>query len=964
MTSEDRGMNRREFVKRASAVAALGGGLFFVGSPAEVEAAIESGAPLQPWDEPWRPASARRLSDVTHRLAHRALAGEHGRSMGEATFQLDARDLVGLSPDMRYARACKLVAERAPLRVLPGERIVGSATLREAPAHRTPVAGVSSVSHTTIGFDRALQVGYKGLRQQINERLARGGFGEVECIDTTADGRYGKAFRTSPGAGYWAEALPRSEYDGPPITVECWAQVHSKNAFNVLVLNQNKDSARHWEIYTYANTGCFSAYLPGYAPCEIKSDRDITDGQWHYLAMAFAEGRVRLYVDGDLVKDEAVTPQTGLAETGGPLYFGAYPPHAIGCDAVIDAVRISSVARDIAAVPEGVLEVDGDTVGLWRVDQSSGQTVLADASPLANPAAPIVARKGADLLEAMRMCLDAAAIWHQRHMDLLETRIAESDGEDRATYLRVRDTLCNVPENPPADFREAVQALWFMYAFQRLMGNWSGIGRIDAMLGPFLERDLASGAITLDEAREVLAHFWIKGCEWIGAFDTRGSGDAQHYQNIVLAGVNAHGHEVTNEVTYLVLDVVEELHISDFPIAVRLNRHTPEKLLRRIAEVQRHGGGIVAVYNEEIAIEALVKFGYDLEEARCFANDGCWEILIPGRTVFSYVPFDALALLQDALALGDPSAPVPDYADFDALYGAFRERLQQRVDGHMKGGDGWAKNGHPTPLLSIFVEDCIERGRSYFDRGCRYTVLAPHAGRLPNVANSLLAIRQLVYEDGVLTLPEYVAILRADWNGQEPLRRSVLNGIEFYGNDDDTADAMLERVFNDYTAMVAEVRERNGVLRPCGISTFGREIEWRRGAAAADGHRDGDLLATNFSPSPGTDKKGPTAVLKSYAKMDFTRTPNCATVELKVHPDTVKDERGVDALVALMRTFVNLGGMFMHIDVVDTMMLIDAQRHPEKYPNLSVRIAGWSARFATLNKEWQDMVINRTQQFA
>ena len=168
--------------------------------------------------------------------------------------------------------------------------------------------------------------------------------------------------------------------------------------------------------------------------------------------------------------------------------------------------------------------------------------------------------------------------------------------------------------------------------------------------------------------------------------------------------------------------------------------------------------------------------------------------------------------------------------------------------------------------------------------------------------------------------------------------------------------------------MVSELPERNGVLRPCGISTFGREIEYSQNErcrkASPDGHHAGAVLATNCSPSPGTDTKGPTAVIRSYCKLDFTRTPNCATVELKVHPDSVQGEAGRDALVALMRSFVHLGGMFMHVDVVDSAMLIDAQRHPERYPNLAVRIAGWSARFATLNKDWQDMVIARTQQYA
>jgi formate C-acetyltransferase len=732
----------------------------------------------------WRPAVPKQLSDLTRRLAERALAGEHGRSMANADFRLEEREVADLSPNMRYAWAAKLVAEKAPLRILPGERIVGSATLLEAPRHQTPVAAVGSTSHTTIGFHRVLKTGYAGLRKQIAERLAR-------------------------------ERLARGGWE-----------THSRGRL------------------------CHNA------------------GGWE----THSQGRL---------------------------------------------------CHNAAA-------------------SSKGQE---------------------DLLRAMEMCLDAAAVWHRRHIDLLTELAENSTGDERVNYLRARQALERVPENPPESFHEAVQSLWFMYAFQRLMGNWSGIGRIDEMLGPYLRRDLEAERLTLDEAREILAHFWIKGCEWIGAPCVGESGDAQFYQNIILSGVDADGAEVTNEATYLILDIVEELHISDFPIGVRLHSGTPERLLRRVAEVQRHGGGIVALYNEEVVIDGLVQFGYPLEEARTFTNDGCWEVLIPGKTNFSYAPFDMLALLQGTLGLHDGSQPAPDYADFEDLYQAFIETVAKRVDQHHAEADGFARGGPPAPLLSLFVEDCIERGRGYHDRGARYNVLAPHAGGMANVADSLLVIKKLIYDEKFLSLPEFIGILRSDWDGQEPLRRLILSRFEFYGNDDDEADGMMERLFNDYTSLVGRVREREGVLRPAGISTFGREIGWRTlRKASPDGHRMGEILATNFSPSPGADRRGPTAAVKSYCKMDFARAPNGATIELKIDPGSVKGDAGRDALVALMRSFAQLGGFYMHVDVVDSATLLDAQRYPEKYPNLPVRISGWSARFATLSKDWQDMVIARTQQ--
>ncbi len=689
------------------------------------------------------------LSETTRTLARRGLSGEFGAAMIDADPAL--RDLLpgdGISEERRYALAVRLIAETAPLRMLEDELLVGAATYREAAMHLTPILGDHSTSHLTPGFDRLLQQGYRGLRAEIEARLAR----------------------------------------------------------------------------------------------------------------------------GDL-----------------------------------------------------------------------------DA-------------KGTDLLESMLICIDAASHWHARYVEALETRIAASSGARRDHYAGVLAALRNVPEAPPTTFREAVQALWFAYAFQRLVGNWPGIGRIDLMLGPFLGGDLAQGRITIDTARELLAHFWIKGTEWIGSreWDT---GDAQHYQNIVLSGVDGEGNDVTNAVTYLVLDIVAELHISDFPVAIRVGQTTSPNLWRRIAEVQRLGGGIVSIYNEDRVVPTLVEFGIPLHDARGFANDGCWEVLVPGKTAFSYYPFDLLQVLQTTLGLDDHDRPAPNDADFEALFARFTADLTARLDDIQAQIDGYRVSGPPATCISMLIEGCIERGRGYNDRGPIYTFMAPHAGGMADVANSLYAIQQLVYAEQRFQLADFITILRADWEGHEPLRQEVRNALPAFGNDDDGADAMLTRVFNTYTALVARDAYRAGVHRPAGISTFGREIEWRPyRKATAHGFRQGDILANNFSPTPGTDLLGPTAVIKSQCNVDFSRLPNGATLELKLHPTAVKDDEGLDALVSLLQVFCRLGGWYLSVDVVDSATLVDAQCHPERHPNLAVRVSGWCARFSTLSKEWQDMIIQRTQQ--
>ena len=748
MNNQER-ISRSEFLKRSSlGLCALFVGLnekVFAGS-APAKALSEPGEHLYNWGQAWHPESPKRLSDITHHLAQMGLSGQHGRNMPTVDWEFPEGRDEKLSNNRKYGYAALSVARNAPLRILPGELIVGSATLREAAQHRIPALNMGSVSHTTVGFAKVLHQGYKGLRAEIDERLSRGGL----------------------------------------------------------------DS------------------------------------------------------------------------------------------------------------------------------------------------------HGTDLLESMLMTLDAAALWQQRNIALLKEMKGNAPDSERRFYQNIIDTLENVPENPPRNFREAVQSLWSLYAFHRLMGNWSGIGRFDQMLWPYLEADLQKGKITLDEARELIAHFWIKGTEWIGEFN--GSGDAQFYQNIILGGIDKDGNEVTNPITYLVLDVVEELHISDYPIAVRIGDHTPEKLFRRIAEVQRFGGGIVSMYNENTVIDGLVQFGYPLEEAREFTNDGCWEAIIPGKTAFIYSPCDMMQPLFRALNL-DKDVPL-EADDFETVYGRFTAELGREIDNLQKALDGsWNDPNNPNPLVSMFVEGCIEKGRGYYERGPKYTVNGIHYGGVSDTANSLLVLKKLVFEENYIGLNHFVNILRHNWEGNEGLRRLVQNRFKFYGNDHAEADDMMKRVFDDYTSIVGRVKERNGLKRPCGISTFGREIDWRMARRATpEGSRVGDILATNCSPTPGSDRKGPTAVLNSYCKLDFTRCPNGATVELKVLPDSVKDENGIAALVALAKTFREKGGFYMHIDVVDSATLIDAQMHPEKYPNLPVRVAGWSARFTTLCKEWQDMVIQRTQQ--
>ncbi len=559
-------------------------------------------------------------------------------------------------------------------------------------------------------------------------------------------------------------------------------------------------------------------------------------------------------------------------------------------------------------------------------------------------------------LESCLRTIDSLAVWHGRYLDALRGRPEYADN-----YRH----LCRVPFEPAATFYEAVQSIWFTFAFLRLCGNWPGIGRIDEMLEPYYQRDLAAGVLTVDEAREILAHFFIKGCEWICG-GNYGSGDAQHYQNLVLAGIGRDGRDVTGGVTFLVLDIIEELGISDFPTTVRLSARSDERLVRRVAEVIRYGGGVLAVYNEDLILRSLTQYGYSEAEARGFANDGCWEVQIPGKTYFMYYPFDALFLLE--VCTLHQYAETVDFEDFETLFTAFcgdiRRQLQNWAAGQRgrlldESGREWLPQ-KPCTAVSLLEEGCIRSGRSYLEGGPVYNVFSPHIGGLPDAANALYAIKKLVFDEKKLTFPAFMQVLRENWEGNEALRLYVRNEYRYFGNDNDEVDGIAARILEAFADICDEVGADLPIKTPAGVSTFGRQIEWApRRLAAPHGFVKGAVLAGNMSPTPGTDEEGATAVIRSYCKSDLSRQVTGAALDISLLPSSVKGESGLAALEGLLRGFVRLGGYFMQVDVTDAEILRRAQCCPEEFPTLSVRVSGWNARFVTLNREWQDMIIAR-----
>ncbi len=574
-------------------------------------------------------------------------------------------------------------------------------------------------------------------------------------------------------------------------------------------------------------------------------------------------------------------------------------------------------------------------------------------------------------LDSLQNVIDCMRIYHARVLAVL-----------RETHHPVAEYFSRVPFAPPESFREALQSLWFCFAFTRLCGNWPGIGRIDQILGPYLQKDLAMGRITIDKARELLAGFFIKGCEWVRSNPPRLSGDAQHYQNIVLGGLSDTGEDSANEVSDLVIDIVEELPIGDFPISVRLSDKTSASFRAHLARAVRHGGGAIALYNERLVLDSLISYGYSPEEARSYANDGCWEVQVPGATSFIYYPFDALRILLDrTLDLGGEGEP-PSFSSFSELKNAYfadlssftrefvrKNCIERRV---VKTKDGWtwktSTAAAPYPVVALFEDDCIARAQGYYSGGARHTVVSPHIGGAPDAANSLYALKKLAFDEKKISLRDLILLLRRDWEDGEPLRVYARSRLTYYGNDaeepgGDGADDLLAQILHVFASTALEMDKVSPVRTAPGVSTFGRQIDWapyRR--ATPSGRHAHEVLASNLSPTPGDDTTGATAVLRSYGKANLRELPGGVALDLKLLPSTVSGENGAAALEALFEGFLACGGFFLQPDVVDSRTLREAKAHPEDYRTLSVRVSGWNARFVTLDERWQDMIIARTEQ--
>ncbi len=598
---------------------------------------------------------------------------------------------------------------------------------------------------------------------------------------------------------------------------------------------------------------------------------------------------------------------------------------------------------------------------------------------------PRVAEKREQLC-AMDIACDAVIRYAERHADLAERLAAvESDARRRVELRQIAQVCRWVPAHAPRTFWEALQMYWFVHlGVITELNGWDAFnpGHLDQHLGPFYQADISSGALTRERAKELLSCFWIKfnnqpAPPKVGVTAAE-SGTYNDFANINIGGMDVQGLDAVNEVSYLLLEIIPELHLLQPGSNIQLSQVNPDAFLQAACRVIRHGYGYPSVFNADMVVQEQVRAGKTLEDARQGGTSGCVETGCFGKEAYILTGYLNLPkVLELALhdgrdprtgrQLGPHTGEPASFKTFDQLYAAYEAQLAHVVGIKLAGNDLIERlyaEEMPAPFLSAITDDCIATGLDYHAGGARYNTSYIQGVGIGSITDSLSAIKTHVYDQATITLSELTAALASDFAGYEPLRQQLANRTPRYGNDDDTADALMQRVFESFYRQVeGRPNLRGGVYHIDMLPTtchiyFGSVM-----GASADGRLAGRPLSEGISPVQGADRRGPTAVARSAAKMDHRRTGG-TLLNMKFQPHVLASDEGIANLAALIRGYFGMGGHHVQFNVVDAAILRAAQAHPDEHRGLMVRVAGYSDYFCDLSHELQDEIIERTAQAA
>jgi len=587
-------------------------------------------------------------------------------------------------------------------------------------------------------------------------------------------------------------------------------------------------------------------------------------------------------------------------------------------------------------------------------------------------------------LEAMKVAADAVICFADRHAELAERMAAAEPDPARKSELEKIAAVCRrVPAQAPRTFREALQAYWFIHlSVVTEQNTWDSFspGHLDQHLRPFFERDLASGELTYESARELLECFWVKfnnqpAPPKVGVTAAE-SGTYTDFCNINTGGLNSDGSSAVNDLTYLVLDVIDEMRLLQPSSNLQLSKKNPDRFLKRGLEIVRKGWGQPSIFNADMVVEELLRQGKSIEDARAGGTSGCVETGAFGREAYILTGyFNLPKVLEITLNNGvDPrtgkkigveSGDPRTFTTYDELFKAFQWQLQHFVDVKIRGNNVierlYAKY-LPAPLLSMLVNDCIRNARDYNDGGPRYNSTYIMGVAPGTLTDSLAALKLHVFEKKSPSMGDVLDALAANFEGHEKTRLMLWNKTPKFGNDDDYADGILAEVFDAFfDAINGRPNTKGGTYRVNYLSTTCHVYFGSVTGATPDGRRAWEPHSDGISPVQGADRKGPTAVIKSAAKMDHARTGG-TLLNQKFTPKLVEGESGLDNMAHLVRSYFKLDGHHIQFNVVTADTLRAAQACPEKYRDLIVRVAGYSDYFCDLTEALQNEIIARTEQ--
>ena len=586
-------------------------------------------------------------------------------------------------------------------------------------------------------------------------------------------------------------------------------------------------------------------------------------------------------------------------------------------------------------------------------------------------------------LQAMDISCDAAILFAERHAELAEKMAKEeSDPQRKAELLKIADVCRWVPAHAPRDMQEAIQMYWFVHlGTVTELNGWDCMnpGHIDQHLYPFYQKGLADGTMTREKAKELLSCFWIKfnnqpAPPKVGITALE-SGTYNDFTNINIGGIDREGKDAVNELSYIILEIQEELHELQPGLSIHVSKVTPDEFVMAGAKVIRQGHGYPSVFNPDTYTKELVRQGKTQEDANEGGCSGCIEVGAFGKEAYILTGYlntpkileitlnngiDPMTGKKLGLETGDPRT----FTSYEELYEAYHKQMIYFVNMKL------AVNNYiermfslyaPATFLSLFIDDCITRGRDYYSGGARYNTTYIQCTGLGTITDCLATLKKHVFEDKKFTMDELLKAVSENFERNEKMRQFIMNRTPFFGNDNEYADTIAVKVYDDLVdAIEGHPNTRGGKTQLNMLSTTCHNYFGSVCGASVNGRLARFAISDGTSPAHGADTNGPTAVIKSLGKLDQTKSGG-TLLNVRFVPSLLKRDEDLKKLVSLIRAYFAMGGHHIQFNIVDTQTLLDAQKQPDDYKDLLVRVAGYSDYFNDMTEQLQNEIIARTE---